>query len=281
MIAAMDQRTYEPASHYDRVTRAWGLLLGDELHYGVFADGSTPLPEATSALTQKMLDALRIGAEHAMLDVGCGTGAPACHIAEPSGAHVTGITTSAEGIAAARERAAGRGLSERTAFEQRDGMDNGFPDASFDRVWALESSHLMRDRDRLIAECARVLRPGGRFALCDIIRRRELPFAEVNRLREPLALLRDVYGDARMEPLAEYRRLLEDCGLTVDVEEDLTAATRPTFERWRENAERHRDEVDELIGAEDRRRFAESCDVLQGFWDDGTLGYGLIAAQKA
>jgi 27-O-demethylrifamycin SV methyltransferase len=272
--------TYEPASHYDRVTAAWGLLLGDELHYGVFEDDSDPLPLATTRLTELMIEALRPEPGQRMLDVGCGTGAPACHVVEAVGVHVTGITTSPEGVAAARARAADAGLANRTAFEQRDGMDNGFPDASFDRVWALESSHLMRDRDRFVAESARVLRPGGRLAVCDIIRRRPLPFAEVRRLREPLALLRDVFGDARMEPLSEYRRLMEDAGLVVDVEQDLTEVTRATFARWRENAERHREQVDELLGAEDRQRFVASCDVLQGFWDDGTLGYGLIAAAK-
>jgi 27-O-demethylrifamycin SV methyltransferase len=272
--------TYEPASHYDRVTAAWGLLLGDELHYGVFEDDSDPLPLATTRLTELMIEALRPEAGQRLLDVGCGTGAPACHVAAAIGVHVTGITTSPEGIAAARARAADAGLANRTAFEQRDGMDNRFPDASFDRVWALESSHLMRDRDRFVVECARVLRPGGRFAVCDIVRRRPLPFAEVRRLREPLALLRDVFGDARMEPLSEYRRLMEESGLVVDVEQDLTEVTRATFARWRENAERHREQVDELLGAEDRQRFVASCDVLQGFWDDGTLGYGLIAASK-
>src|SRR5581483_4400765 len=146
----------------------------------------------TTRLTELMIEALRPEAGQRMLDVGCGTGAPACHEVEATGVHVTGITTSPEGIAAARARAADAGLANRTAFEQRDAMDNGLPDGSFHRVWALESSHLMRDRDRFVAESARVLRPGGRLAVCDIVRRRPLPFAEVRRLREPLALLRDV-----------------------------------------------------------------------------------------
>jgi 27-O-demethylrifamycin SV methyltransferase len=110
--------------------------------------------------------------------------------------------------------------------------------------------------------------------------RRDLPFAEVRRLREPLALLRDVFGDARMEPLSTYRALAEEAGLEVDVERDLTAETRATFARWRENAERHAGELEELLGAEDRDKFAASCDVLEGFWDDGTLGYGLLAGSK-
>jgi ubiquinone/menaquinone biosynthesis C-methylase UbiE len=156
--------SYEPAAHYDKVTDAWSLLLGDELHYGVFDDPDEELASATGRLTGLMLEAALIGPDEEVLDVGCGTGAPACRIAAETGARVTGITTSEEGVAAARARAAAEGLAERTAFELRDGMDNGFPDGSFDRVWALESSHLMRDRDRMVSECARVLRPGGRMA---------------------------------------------------------------------------------------------------------------------
>jgi 27-O-demethylrifamycin SV methyltransferase len=271
---------YGPTTHYDRVTAAWTLLLGDELHYGLFRSGSEDLASATRELTRSMADAAELEPGMEVLDVGCGTGAPACWLASECGACVTGITTSAVGVAAARERARASSVGHLTAFEQRDGMDNGFPESSFDRVWVLESSHLMRDRVGLVAECSRVLRPGGRVALCDIVLRRPLPFTEVRRLREPLGLLREVFGDARMEPLAEYRRLAEQHHLVVDRELDLTAEARPTFDRWRVNAERHREEVTGLIGEADLRRFVEACDVLESFWDDGTLGYALLAAKK-
>lgn len=270
----------EPAAHYDRVTDAWSLLLGAELHYGVFEAGDEELPAATARLTALMARAARTAPDLEVLDVGCGTGAPACELAREHGVRVTGITTSAAGVAAARERAAAASLADRVTFDLRDGMDNGFADASFDRVWVLESSHLMRERDRLIAECARVLRPGGRLALCDIVLMRAMDFQEVKRLRKPLALLREVFGDARMEPLGEYRRLAQEAGLVVEQADDLTSATRPTFARWRDNAVRHRDAVVAAIGEADRERFVESCDVLEGFWDDGTLGYGLLAAVK-
>jgi 27-O-demethylrifamycin SV methyltransferase len=227
-----------------------------------------------------MAEGAQLAAGMRVLDVGCGTGAPACHIAQTYGASVLGITTSDVGVESASERARVASLTELVSFENRNGMDNRLPDGSFDRVWVLESSHLMRDRARLIAECARVLCPGGRLVLCDIILQRPMPLPEVRRLREPLGLLRDVFGDARMEPLAEYRRLAEAEGLSVDRETDLTQATRPTFTRWRENAATHAGAVDALIGAPERERFAASCDVLERFWDDGTLGYGLIAAAK-
>lgn len=272
--------SYEAGAHYDRVTDAWTLLLGDELHYGVFIDGSEPLAEATGELTRLMIEATQPRRGLEILDVGCGTGAPARRLAREFGARVTGITTSAQGVAAARDRAAAEGLTGLASFEQRDGMDNGFANASFDRAWVLESSHLMRHRGRLLAECARVLRPGGRLALCDIMLRRPMDFGEVRRLREPLALLRGVFGDARMEPLEEYARLAEANGLVLEQRVDLTRQTRPTFQRWRANAERHRDDVVAAFGEPELDRFVRSCDVLEAFWDDDTLGYGLLAASK-
>jgi 27-O-demethylrifamycin SV methyltransferase len=271
---------YDAASHYDRVTPAWGVLLGDELHYGVFRTGDEDLPAATAELTRLMVDAAVIEPGAEVLDVGCGTGAPACLLARAHGARVTGITTSAVGVDAARARATAKGVGGAATFEVRDGMDNRFPDASFDRVWVLESSHLMRHRDRLMAECARVLRPGGRMALCDVVLQRPMPFEDVRRLRQPLALLRDVFGDARMEPMASYADWARASGLVVEDTVDLTAATRPTFARWRDNATRHRDTAVASLGEADLLRFVDGCDVLESFWDDGTLGYGLLAAVK-
>jgi cyclopropane fatty-acyl-phospholipid synthase-like methyltransferase len=269
-----------PGEHYDRVTNAWKLLLGENLHYGVFDDDATDIASATDELTRLMTVACRIVRQVSVLDVGCGTGAPACDLARRFGARVTGITTSAVGVDAARARAEREHVANLVTFEQRDGMDNGFPDASFDRVWALESSHLMRSREAFVAECARVLRPSGWFAVCDIVLRRPLPFADVRRLRAPLALLREVFGDARMEQLETYVELAQAHGLTVDEMQDLTSRTRPTFARWRENAVRMEESVRADLGEEAFTQFLESCTILEGLWDDGTLGYGLLAAHK-
>jgi 27-O-demethylrifamycin SV methyltransferase len=275
------EENFDPAAHYDRVTEAWRLLLGQDLHYGVFATGNESLSEATAALTDRMVEAARLQPGLRVLDVGCGNGAPGCFLAATFAVNVVGITTSKVGISLANERAAAAGLTGEASFELRDGTDNGYPDESFDRVWVLESSHLMRERDKLMSECARVLRPGGRMVLCDIVRKREIPFPELRERRHEFQILRAAFGDAHMQPLELYAELAERSGLIVDHMEDLTQATLPTFDRWRSNAGTHKDLVLEALGADGVNDFVRSTDILETFWNDGTFGYALIAAGKA
>ena len=273
----MTQNDYEPAAHYNQITEAWGLLLGEEFHYGVFRSGEENLATATGQLTDLMVEAAHLERGQRVLDVGCGTGAPACRLVSEHDVEVVGITTSEVGVAAATERARSAGLAAAT-FEVRDGTANGLPDASFDRVWVMESSHLMPDRQALFSECVRVLRPGGRLVLCDVIRRREIPFLELRDRREEFAVLRAAFGAARMDPLADYAAYAEKAGLTPDEVVDITAETLPTFDRWQQNVTNHRDEVNRILGKESVDTFERSLDILRNFWQDGTLGYGLISA---
>lgn len=271
--------SHQPAAHYDRVHEAWRLLMGEEFHYGYFESPDVPLDTATAALTGQMLERAAIVPGDRILDIGCGTGRQSCDLAEGFGAQVLGITTSSSGIEAATDLARERGVSG-ARFEQRDGTDNGLADGSFDVAWVLESSHLMRDREALLRECARVLAPGGRIVLCDIIRKREIPFSEVRSRRDDFATLRAAFGDAHMQPLSTYASTLEQFGMTMTDSTDISLPTLPTFAAWRANADKHEAEVRELLGAKGLQDFVQSTHVLEAFWRDETLGYGILAAVK-
>ena len=190
---------------------------------------------------------------------------------------VLGITTSTSGVATATALAADRRL-EGARFQQRDGTDNKLPDAAFNIVWVLESSHLMRDRRALLGECVRVLAPGGRLVLCDIIRKREIPFLEVRARKKDFGTLRAAFGDAHMEPLENYTSILEQLGMTVTDCSDISEQTRPTFAAWRANIELHRPALYELLGQRGVDDFVGATHILESFWQDETLGYGILAA---
>lgn len=271
----------EPAQHYDTVVGAWGELLQEDLHYGYFHHGNELLVEATDELTNQMLQLAALQPGLDVLDVGCGTGKAACRIAGEYSARVTGITPSVECIKRARTLAEKTGRQALATFNEGDGTAMSFDAQTFDRVWVMESSHLMRDKPALLSECARVLRPGGRVVLCDIILKRKLALTEVIQYRDEFLLLRDVFGRAIMEPLTFYRDQLESNGLRVTAESDISKPTFPTFDRWRQNAIANRENVCSMIGELAWQQFLMSCSVLERFWQEDILGYGIISARKS
>jgi 27-O-demethylrifamycin SV methyltransferase len=268
-----------PEVLYDRVHEAWRFIMGEEFHYGYFVPPEIDIFSAAQALTQQMITRAAFTAGDRVLDVGCGTGRQACDLVANHGVRVVGITTSEAGVAAGSELAAARGLADAT-FEVRDGTNNGLESGSFDVVWALESSHLMRDREALLSECARVLAPGGRLVLCDIIRRREISFAEVRARRSEFAVLREAFGDAHMLPLDHYVETLTGLGMEIADATDISDETKPTLAAWRANAEARADDVIPLIGQEGLADFVEATKVLDALWSDSTLGYGILSAIK-
>lgn len=94
------------------------------------------------------------------LDVGCGGGILAEAFAR-LGCPMTGIDPSGASIRAARDHGAREGLS--VLYAAASGEAIPFPAASFDFVCCCDVLEHVSDVDRVVAEAARVLRPGGLF----------------------------------------------------------------------------------------------------------------------
>jgi 27-O-demethylrifamycin SV methyltransferase len=270
----------EPAQHYNTVVSAWGELLQEDLHYGFFHTGQEALVTATDELTNQMLALAELGPGLQVLDIGCGTGKAACRIAREYNAVVTGISPSSACVERASALAERVGQQHLATFRDGDGTALRFADHSFDRVWVMESSHLMQDKAALLAECSRVLRPGGRLVLCDIMIKRKLALEDVIRYRDEFLLLRDVFGRAIMETPAFYQQKFESLGLRVAAASDISQETYPTFDRWRQNAYANRGSVSREIGEHAWEQFLLSCSVLEKFWQEDILCYGIVCAYK-
>jgi len=110
------------------------------------------------------LDAAGTQSFDVVLDVGCGTGKLlASALQRWPRAHATGVDP-AFGMAT---RAAATLPSAVIVVAQAEHLP--LPDASVDLALSTISLHHWHDRDRGIAEVARVLRPGGRFVLADLL----------------------------------------------------------------------------------------------------------------
>lgn len=131
------------------------LKAVDEFHIG----GA----DATLAL----LDQLGIGPGTRVLDIGSGIGGPARLIASRYGAQVTGVDLTPDFVDTARRLSAAVGSP--TEFTVGSALDLPFDSAAFDLVTLLHVGMNLPDKPRLFAEAARVLRPGGTFAVYDVM----------------------------------------------------------------------------------------------------------------
>jgi ubiquinone/menaquinone biosynthesis C-methylase UbiE len=99
-----------------------------------------------------------------LLDVGCGAGQTAIPAAR-RGLHVTGIDIAENLVEHARQRARKEGLVAR--FDQGDAEELPYADASFDVAVTLIGAMFAPDPDRVTAEFARVVRPGGKLYMAN------------------------------------------------------------------------------------------------------------------
>lgn len=104
-----------------------------------------------------------------VLDAGGGLGGPARTLASEFDCTVEVLDLTEEFCQTGTALTARTGLSDRVSFRYGSALDMPYPDAGFDLAWTQHSSMNMADKERLYAEIRRVLRPGGRLALHEIL----------------------------------------------------------------------------------------------------------------
>ncbi|MGQ9838898.1 MAG: methyltransferase domain-containing protein [Cyanobacteriota bacterium] len=165
MTSTLNQRI---RNFYDASSGLWEQVWGEHMHHGYYEAGQTGKDrrQAQVDLIDKVIEWGQIGEPQPpkqILDLGCGIGGSSLALAQRFAAHVTGITLSPVQAKRAQERAEATGFSSQVQFQVADALQMPFSSETFDLVWSLESGEHMPDKQRFLAECWRVLQPGGQL----------------------------------------------------------------------------------------------------------------------
>jgi arsenite methyltransferase len=122
-----------------------------------------------ASFRESYLDAMDLPVSASVLDMGSGSGVVARSLASRpwfSGS-ILGIELDPELVRVATEQAAREGLSDRVRFEVGNAEKLELPDRSVDGVTAQTSISHVHDPMSAMREISRVMKPGGKLAVCD------------------------------------------------------------------------------------------------------------------
>jgi len=161
-----------------------------------------------------------------VLDVACGSGGPSIRIAQRTGCRVLGIDVHADGLARAAEAAKKLGLADRVRFQQVDAAAAlPFATASFDALICIDAINHLRERPRVLAEWARVVKPGGRILFTD-------PIVVTGALSNEEIAIRSSIGYFLFVAPETDRQMLEAVGCEVIRVKNHTANMAHAARRW-------------------------------------------------
>lgn len=170
---------------------------------------------------ERFCQLLGIKASDHVLELGCGKGRVAAHVASMTQANITGINIDPAQLNSATLFSAQHGLSKQCHFINKDfnELPFSFADQQFDHVYEIQALSLSRDLKKLFKELHRVLKPGGKVSLLEWVR---LPKYDAKN-PEHVALMQKIkplIGAIGTPSPAEYETALRQAGFSIVVSED-------------------------------------------------------------
>ncbi|MGY9057897.1 MAG: SAM-dependent methyltransferase [Alphaproteobacteria bacterium] len=221
-----------------------------------------------------MVERAGIGSASTVLDIGCGVGGPALHLAEKTGCTLTGIDLIEWHTEEATARAATRGLSARTHFQPGDATALDFADGSFDVAWSQDAWCHVPDKAAVVAEAARVIKPGGMLALTDWVQLGEMEPAY-------LAEVKSAVASPNFASPAEYVGWMEANGLTVIAQDDISDHFTARYQMMIANLKKIEAEISEQFSPRVYGIILEKNGMILRAFEDGKLGGCRFVARKA
>ncbi len=154
------------SAHYDLGNAFYGKWLDPSMTYSsaIFSNETNSLEQAQAAKYTSLIEQTGIEPGHCVLEIGCGWGGFAEHVAKTVGANVRALTISREQYDYARERIFRAGLNDKVDVVFQDYRDER---GVFDRVASIEMFEAVGEKywPTYFGQVSNCLKPGGKAGL--------------------------------------------------------------------------------------------------------------------
>ena len=208
-----------------------------------------------------------------VLDVCCGMGGPSRYLAHNYGCRVTGIDFTESRVDGARRLAAITGLDDRVNFETANALDMPFADRTFDVLISQEAFCHIPDKDQLMEQCARVLKPGGRIAFTDILTTDKTGEGTRARLQQGMAF-------QELGSKENYRHALKREGCEVAEIQDVSDEWRVILAERLAMYRSLKGQTVERFGEAHFLKWDSAYSFFVGLYETGELGGGRFLARR-
>jgi tocopherol O-methyltransferase len=273
---------------YDASSGLWEQVWGEHMHHGYYGKNGNYKLDRRQAQIELIEELLlwsgcdRHNPPQNIIDVGCGIGGSTLYLAQKFGCQATGITLSPVQASRAKERALDIGLDAQVHFEVANALAMPFADNTFDLVWSLESGEHMPDKAKFLAECYRVLKPGGKMILATWCHREttsvagDLTSSEIAHLKE----IYRVYCLPYVISLSEYRAIASECGFKNLQTDDWSMAVAPFWDVVIDSAITPQAVMGLVQAGWQTIQGALSLNLMSRGYERGLIRFGLICATK-
>lgn len=177
--------------------RLWELIMGEQVHIGGFVSSMDLAEQAGIAAGMKGVDLC------------CCNGAGMRFLVRfRNAARVIGVDATKTVVELGKQRCQQAGLADRIQFTLADVCSSGLEGNSVDFVWGEDAWCYVVDKDKLVAEAARIARPGGIIAFTDWVENDGLSQTEAERFLRFMKF-------PNIQSLGGYRDLLKANGCEV------------------------------------------------------------------
>lgn len=217
-------------NYYKVLNRLCALGSVEKMYIPPIMDPSVDVFANQLLFEQSFADKLNLGPGMLALEIGCGRGRIAHHVASRTGASVVATNIDQTQLAIAAAYANETGLLQNGRLQFKEVNMNGplpFPNASFDAFYQVQAMTYAKDLKSVFTEISRVLKPGAKMSILDGVMLDGFNEKDPHH-RKLLQETREVTGFGGLWHADEWKAAIEQSGFRVLFHGDISLGGHQT-----------------------------------------------------